>query len=49
MTYQLLPNATFPTPRSGNHVQFFIKAYRNGDPVLAGVAGYRLVQVSLAG
>jgi len=49
VTYQLLPNATFPTPRSGNHVQFFIKAYRNGDPVLAGVAGYRLVQVSLAG
>jgi hypothetical protein len=28
-------------------VQFFVKAWRQGDPVLAGVAGYRLVQVPM--
>jgi hypothetical protein len=26
-----------------------VKAFRQGDPVLGGVAGYRLVQVRLAG
>jgi hypothetical protein len=30
-------------------VQFFVKAYRRGDPELGGIAGYRLVQVRLAG
>jgi hypothetical protein len=30
-------------------VQFFVKAYRLGDPALAGIAAYRLVQVPLAG
>jgi hypothetical protein len=30
-------------------VQFFVKAYRSGDPPLGGIAGYRLVQVRLAG
>jgi hypothetical protein len=30
-------------------VQFFLKAYRKGDPGLGGIAGYRLVQVRLAG
>jgi hypothetical protein len=25
-------------------VQFFVKAYRAGDPPLGGIAGYRLVQ-----
>ena len=49
VTYQLVPNANFPQPRSGYNVQFFVKAYRAGDPVLAGVAAYRLVQVRLAG
>jgi hypothetical protein len=49
VTYQLVPNGNFPQPRSGYNVQFFVKAYRPGDPVLAGVAAYRLVQVSLAG
>jgi hypothetical protein len=29
---------------NGN-VQFFVKAYRSGDPPLGGLAGYRLVQV----
>jgi hypothetical protein len=28
-------------------VQFFVKAFRQGDPPLAGVAAYRLVQVQL--
>ena len=45
----LVPNAQFPQPRSGFNVQFFVKAYRQGDPELGGVAGYRLVQVRLAG
>jgi hypothetical protein len=49
VTYQLSPNENFPRPRRGYHVQFFVKAYRSGDPGLAGVAGYRLVQVKLAG
>jgi hypothetical protein len=47
--FQMTPRSTFPVPRSGFNVQFFVKAYRNGDPPLAGVAGYRLVQVRLAG
>jgi hypothetical protein len=49
VTYQLAPNGNFPQPRSGFNVQFFVKAYRSGDPGLAGIAGYRLVQVRLAG
>lgn len=49
VTYQLLPNRNFPRPRRGYNVQFFVKAYRSGDPALAGIAGYRLVQVRLAG
>ncbi|HET7744813.1 MAG TPA: hypothetical protein VFK76_08735 [Gaiellaceae bacterium] len=47
VTYQLVPNRHFPRPRSGFHVQFFVKAYRAGDPALAGIAAYRLVQVPL--
>jgi hypothetical protein len=49
VTYQLAPNQNFPQPRRGYNVQFFIKVYRSGDPALGGVAGYRLVQVRLAG
>lgn len=49
VTYQLAPNSNFPQPRSGFNVQFFVKAYRSGDPALGGIAGYRLVQVRLAG
>jgi hypothetical protein len=49
VTYQLAPNGNFPQPRRGFNVQFFVKAYRSGDPALAGIAGYRLVQVRLAG
>jgi hypothetical protein len=48
-TLTLVPNSQFPTPRNGFNVQFFIKAYRTGDPALGGIAGYRLVQVRLAG
>ena len=43
VTYQLAPLSHFPAV-NGN-VQFFVKAYRTGDPPLAGIAGYRLVQV----
>jgi hypothetical protein len=49
VTYPLVPNGNFPKPRRGHHVQFFVKTYRLGDPALAGVAAYRLVQVPLAG
>lgn len=47
MTTRLVPLRTFPLRRQGN-VQFFVKAYRSGDPALGGVAGYRLVQVRTA-
>jgi hypothetical protein len=49
VTLQLVPNRFFPVPRSGFNVQFFVKAFRQGDPVLGGIAGYRLTQVRLAG
>jgi hypothetical protein len=44
ITYQLAPLATFPT-RARTAVQFFVKAYRGGDPALGGIYGSRLVQV----
>ena len=49
VTLTLVPNDQFPQPRSGFNVQFFVKAFRPGDPGLGGIAGYRLVQVPLAG
>jgi hypothetical protein len=49
VTLTLVPNRLFPQPRSGFNVQFFVKAFRRGDPGLGGIAGYRLVQVRLAG
>jgi DNA-binding NarL/FixJ family response regulator len=49
VTLTLVPNKFFPQPRNGFNVQFFVKAYRKGDPGLGGIAGYRLVQVRLAG
>jgi hypothetical protein len=49
VTLTLVPNQFFPQPRNGFNVQFFIKASRPGDPGLGGIAGYRLVQVRLAG
>lgn len=48
-TLTLVPNSNFPQPRNGFNVQFFIKAFRSGDPALGGIAGFRLVQVRLAG
>jgi hypothetical protein len=48
VTLTLVPNGNFPQPRNGFNVQFFIKAFRKGDPGLGGIAGYRLVQVRLA-
>jgi hypothetical protein len=48
VTLQLVPNGLFPQPRNGFNVQFFVKAFRSGDPGLGGIAGYRLVQVRLA-
>jgi hypothetical protein len=47
-TLTLVPNSLFPQPRNGFNVQFFVKAFRTGDPALGGIAGYRLVQVRLA-
>ena len=47
-TLTLVPNGQFPKPRNGFNVQFFVKAFRSGDPALGGIAGYRLVQVRLA-
>jgi hypothetical protein len=47
VTFRLQPLGTFPLRKQGN-VQFFVKAYRSGDPALGGVAGYRLVQVRTA-
>jgi hypothetical protein len=46
-TLQFTPNSQFRV-RTGFNVQFFVKAFREGDPVLAGIAGYRLVQVRTA-
>lgn len=43
VTYTLQPIAGFPTT-SGN-LQFFVKAYRKGDPELGGISASRLVQV----
>lgn len=47
VTYTVRPESDFPL-RNGYSVQFFVKAYRQGDNPLAGVAGYRLVQVATA-
>lgn len=44
----LTPRFNFPAIRGGYSLQFYVKAYRAGDPVLGGVAGTRLVQVRLS-
>ena len=44
VTYSLQPESDFPL-KNGYNVQFFVKAYRNGDPGLGGIYGTRLVQV----
>jgi hypothetical protein len=45
--FQMTPKASFPTARR-TALQFFVKAYKQGDSPLAGVAGYRLVQVRIS-
>jgi hypothetical protein len=45
VTFSVRPERDFPI-RNGYSVQFFVKAYRQGDNPLGGVAGYRLVQVA---
>src|SRR5262249_8973271 len=47
ITYTMQPKANFPI-RNGYNVQFFVKAHRQGDNPLAGIAAYRLVQVATA-
>jgi hypothetical protein len=47
VNYDLFPEADFPL-RNRASVQFFVKAYRPGDPTLAGVSSRRLVQVRTA-
>jgi hypothetical protein len=42
-TLQLQPLSTFPMKRGA--VQFFLRAYRTGDPLLAGISSRRLVQI----
>lgn len=47
LTYTVQPEPDFII-RNGYSTQFYVKAFRQGDPVLAGVAGSRLVQVATA-
>jgi hypothetical protein len=44
VSYNIQPQGDFPI-KNGYSVQFFVKAYRSGDPSLAGISGTRLVQV----
>ena len=43
--YTIHPEGDFPI-KNNYSVQFFVKAYRQGDPSLAGISGTRLVQVA---
>ena len=45
VSYNITPRSDFPI-KNGYSVQFFVKAYRSGDPSLAGISGTRLVQVA---
>jgi hypothetical protein len=45
VSYSIQPRSDFPI-KNGFSVQFFVKAYRRGDPTLAGISGTRLVQVA---
>ena len=47
VAYAVNPTSSFPL-KTGYNVQFFVKAYRKGDPTLAGISGTRLVQVATA-
>jgi len=48
LTLTITPERDFPALRNGYSLQFYVKAYRQGDPVLGGIAGTRLVQVPLS-
>ena len=48
LTLTVTPERDFPALRNGYSLQFFVKASRQGDPELGGIAGYRLVQVPLS-
>jgi len=48
IVYTMQPRPDFPTIRNGYSIQFFVKAYRQGDNPLAGVSGSRLVQVPMS-
>jgi len=48
LTLTTTPEHDFPALSNDYSVQFYVKAFRTGDPVLGGVAGTRLVQVPLA-
>jgi hypothetical protein len=48
LTLTITPERDFPELRNGYSLQFYVKAYRQGDPVLGGIAGTRLVQVPLS-
>jgi hypothetical protein len=43
--YTIQPESDFPL-KNGYSVQFYVKAFREGDPTLAGISGGRLVQVA---
>lgn len=45
VVYHVMPRSDFPL-RTGYSVQFYVKAYRHGDPTLGGIYGSRLVQVA---
>jgi hypothetical protein len=45
VTYRVTPQSDFPI-KNGYSVQFYVKAYRKGDPTLGGIYGSRLVQVA---
>lgn len=45
VVYHILPRSDFPL-KTGYNVQFYVKAYRQGDPTLGGIYGSRLVQVA---
>jgi hypothetical protein len=47
VTFDVQPETDFPL-RNGYAVQFFVRARKDGDRPLAGIAGYRLVQVDTA-